>query len=94
MLRVDVTLLPGGDESRAKLLARAELANVSHLKGISDYQICAVEGSNGLTGAETWIASGTIRRHRRRQTVWKLVERAAAWAVRQAARETITMSKH
>jgi hypothetical protein len=94
MLRIDVTFAPDGDEFRAKLVGRAELETTSGSEAASDYEICALEGWNRLTGAETWISMGTIRQHRRGQTVGKLMERAAAWAVRQAARETITMSKH
>jgi hypothetical protein len=84
MLRISVQLVPGGDERRVRELARADLANVSLLDDVSDYRIAACEGFNPLSDHLPWIQVGAARRHFRRQSVWRLVERAAAWAAERA----------
>ena len=86
MIRIIVQLVPGGDERRARELGRAELGNLS-LPGpgiISSFSIAASEGSNPLAGTGPWECRGTIENHDRRESVWKIVERAAAWSSRQA----------
>lgn len=84
MLRIIVELVPGGYEPAKRELARAELGNVSDLAAVSAYVIRAGEGANPLTGVPAWQRTGRIERHRRNQSVWKLVERAAAWCGDQA----------
>jgi len=86
MLRITVELIPGGDEARCRELARAQLGNISDLADTSDYEIIAGEGENKWAGAMPWVASGLIDGHDRRQTVWALVEKAAAWAMWEACR--------
>lgn len=39
---------PGGIKALARTLAVADIANVSELAGLSDYQVFAAEGSNPL----------------------------------------------
>lgn len=84
MLRIIVELVPGGYEPAKRELARAELGNISNLASVSDYQILANEGPNPLTSTPAWQRTGTIKKHPRNQSVWKLVERAAAWCSDQA----------
>lgn len=85
MIRVLVQMVPGGDERRTRELGRAELGNLSAAGPsiFSSYSIVAHEGSNPLAGTGPWECRGTIENHDRRESVWKLVERAAAWAARQ-----------
>lgn len=84
MLRIIVELVPGGYEPAKRELARAELGNVSDLAALSNYVIRAGEGANPLTGTPAWQRTGRIGKHRRNQSVWKLVERAAVWCGDQA----------
>ena len=84
MLRIIVELVPGGYEPAKRELARAELGNVSDLAAVSNYVIRAGEGANPLTGTPAWQRTGKIENHRRNQSVWALVERAAAWCGDQA----------
>jgi hypothetical protein len=84
MLRIIVELVPGGYEPAKRELARAELGNISKLAFVSDYQILADEGPNPLTTTSAWQRTGTIKKHPRNQSVWRLVERAAAWCGEQA----------
>jgi hypothetical protein len=86
MIRVIVQLVPGGDERRTRELGRAELRKLSPpgTSIFSSYSIGASEGPNPLAGTDPWEFRGTIENHDRRESVWKLVERAAAWAARQA----------
>jgi hypothetical protein len=84
MLRILVQLVPGGDEELLREIARAELANISELARISNYAIVANEGVNRLAAMPAWSRRGLIVGHDRRQSAWKLVERAAGWAARQA----------
>ena len=84
MLRIIVELVPGGYEPAKRELARAKLGNVSDLAAVSNYVIRAGEGANPLTGTPAWQRTGTIEDHRRDQSVWALVERAAAWCGDQA----------
>ncbi|MDB5582680.1 MAG: hypothetical protein JWR80_7856 [Bradyrhizobium sp.] len=88
MLRILVQLVPGGDEDLVREVARAELANISDLARISDYAIIATEGVNRLAALPAWSKRGLITKHDRRQSVWKLVERAAEWAARQAEEDS------
>ena len=79
MLRIIIELVPAGREHAKFELARAELGNVSDLAALSNYVIRAGEGANPLTATPAWQRTGRIEKHRRNQSVWKLVERAAAW---------------
>jgi hypothetical protein len=86
VIRVLVQLVPGGDERRTRELGRAELGNLSAAGPsiFSSYSIAAHECSNPLAGTGPWECRGKIENHDRRESVWTLVERAAAWAARQA----------
>ncbi len=84
MLRIIVELVPGGYEPAKRELARAKLGNISDLATVSNYVIRAGEAANPLTGTPAWLRTGKIEGHRRQQSVWALVERAAAWCNDQA----------
>lgn len=73
MLRITVTLVPGGDESRAREIARAEVANVSNLDDVSDYVVRSSEEASAVSGLPGQSATFEIRGHHRRQSVWSLV---------------------
>jgi hypothetical protein len=78
-------MVPNGQEEKAFEQARIEigLLDVS-ASGHSDYRIMAWERDNPVTGVGTWESRGHLLGHNRNQTVWALVERAAAWAKKRA----------
>jgi len=84
MLRVTVELWPGGVKALARTLAVADIANVSELADLSDYQVLAAEGPNPLAGTAAWEAETQVRAHDRRSSVWSLVAKVALWAAKQA----------
>lgn len=84
MLRVTVELWPGGVRLEARVIASAEIANVSDLAQVSDYVVRATEGYNPVTGTPPWSASGHVMQHDRSTSVWHLVSKAAAWAAEEA----------
>lgn len=86
MLRVTVELIPGGWEAAKRVLARAEIGNISSLADTSDYAVRVAEGRNPLTGTEPWQREGKIFAHDRRASVWSLVAKVAAWAAAEAER--------
>lgn len=85
MLRVTVEIWPGGDDTRARVLAIANVANVSDLADVSDYAVNATEGENPFTRAPAWSRRGHILQHDGRTSVWNLVAKVAAWAAEEAA---------
>lgn len=82
MLIVTVTLLPGGDASRAKDLATARISNVSDLAVMSDYEARVIEHANPVTMMGHQSAMLEIKEHRRDQSVWALVAEVADKAAR------------
>ena len=58
MLRVTVEIWPGGDKTRARAVAIANVANVSHLADVSDYAVSVTEGHNPVTNTPTWSQRG------------------------------------
>lgn len=80
MLRITVTLIPGGDESRAREIASATIANASSLSDVSSYQVLAAERASDVTGLPDQSAGFGIVDHDRKQSVWSLVMKAAARA--------------
>lgn len=83
MIRITVTLVPGGDESRAREIARANVANISSLADLSDYDVVASEAASDVSGLPAQTAPFKIFGHARRQSVWSLV---ALVAMRAAGR--------
>jgi hypothetical protein len=86
MLRIIVEIVPPAPARPKREVARAELSNVSDGK-ISDYEIEAEEGVNGVTFAGAWEARGLIAHHDREQSVWALVAKAAMWAAAEAEKQ-------
>lgn len=86
MLRIVVELVPGGI-GKPRELACVILGNRSNLADRSDYAIAAREVDNKLAGRGAWESRGLIANHNRNQTVFALVERAAAWAKSEAEKQ-------
>jgi hypothetical protein len=83
MLRVTVEIWPGGDKTRARSLA---IANVSHLADVSYYVVSISEGHNPATYTPTWSQRGHVYQHDRRTSVWALVAKIAIWATEEAGK--------
>ena len=88
MLRITVELWPGGDETRARPLAIANVANVSHLADVSDYMVRVTEGYNPLTATRPWSQRWHVYQHDRKTSVWALVAKVANWAAEEAGKTT------
>jgi len=86
MLRVTVEIWPGGDKTRARSLAIANVANVSDLANVSDYAVSVSEGYNPVTNTPPWSQRGQIYEHDRRTSVWALVAKVAVWAAEEAGK--------
>jgi hypothetical protein len=84
MLRIRIEIDPGGAADRRRELASAEVSNVSDLADLSSYRVVAREQASVVAGADAWEAMGYISGHNRRQSVWTLVEKVAAWAAVEA----------
>jgi hypothetical protein len=80
MLRVTVVLVPDGGEERAQTIARMTISNISNLAEVSDYEFRAHEQANPVAGTPPRETTGTVRHHDRRQTVWRLIGKAALGA--------------
>jgi hypothetical protein len=78
MLRITVELLPGGDATRAREIARMRIANISNLADVSDYAVDSSEAPNPVAGTPACDRRATVYGHSRRQTVWTLIAKAAA----------------
>jgi hypothetical protein len=78
MLKVIIEILPGGSASARRTLGLMTIANLSDLADLSDYEVSASEGANPLTGTPAWTCVTHVRSHPRRQSVWKIVQAAAA----------------
>jgi hypothetical protein len=86
MLRVTVEIWPGGDKTRARALAIANVANVSHLADVSDYAVFVSEGHNPVTNTPPWSQRGHVFQHDRRASVWALIAKIAIWAADEAGK--------
>jgi hypothetical protein len=86
MLRVTVEIWPGGDKTRARAVAIANVANLSDLADVSDYAISVTEGHNPVTNTPSWSQRGSVFQHNRRTTVWALVAKVAIWAAEEASK--------
>lgn len=79
-LRVTVELLPGGDASRARTLARAMITNVGNDVHSGDYAFSVSEGDNPFADTPAWSRNGRLEGHARTLSVWALVAEIASWA--------------
>jgi hypothetical protein len=86
MLRVTVEIWPGGDKTRARAIAIANVANRSDLADVSDYEVSVTEGQNPVTNTPPWSQRGYVFQHDRRTSVWALVARVATWAAEEAVK--------
>jgi hypothetical protein len=84
MLRVTIEIWPGGDKTRARSLAIANVANLSNLAEMSDYAVSVTEGHNPLTDTPPLSLRGLISQHDRRTSVWALIAKVAIWAAEEA----------
>jgi hypothetical protein len=80
MIVVTVTIVPGEYEPRRRDIGTLRIGNVSDLAPISDYTVDVIEAANPLAGTPARIGECRVEQHDRAQTVWALVERAAAAA--------------
>jgi len=71
-------------DGTVQALGGATVANISDLAPISDYAVHAEEHTNHVARRSGWQSRGMIAGHDRQQTVWRLVERVAAWAAQEA----------
>ena len=88
MIRITIELIPGGDESRAREIARAEIANIDAMERFShsDYAITASEGDNKWAGTKAWERRGNLFEQPRRASIWKLCGAVAKWAQTEACK--------
>jgi hypothetical protein len=86
MLRVTVEIWPGGDETRARSLAIANIANISDLADVSDYAVVVSEGHNPIANTPPWSQRGHVFQHDRRTSVWALIAKVATWATEEATK--------
>jgi hypothetical protein len=84
MLRVTVEIWPGGDKTRARAIATANVANLSDLAAVNDYAVDANEGYNSVTNTPPWSLRGHIFQHDRKASVWALIAKVAALAAEEA----------
>jgi hypothetical protein len=75
MIRITVEIWPGGDETRAREIARMTIANISGLAPESAYEIWASSDANKF-GQAAFEASGMTVRHRRKDSIWMLIAKA------------------
>jgi hypothetical protein len=86
VLRVTVEIWPGGDKTRARAIAIANVANVSDLAEVSDYAVSVTEGHNPITNTRPWSRRGYVFQHDRKKSVWALVAKVAIWAAEEAGK--------
>ncbi len=78
MLVITVELLPAGYEPMRRSIATIQISNQSDLAEISDYRVIATESDNPLSGTPAAITECMVVKHDRRQSVWRLINAAAA----------------
>jgi hypothetical protein len=86
VLRITVEMWPGGDKTRARAVAIANVANVSDLADVSDYAVSVIEGHNPVTNTPLWSQRGHVFQHDRRTSVWALIAKVAIWAAEEAGK--------
>jgi hypothetical protein len=80
MLCVTVEIIPGGFEPARRVIGSLRISNVSDLAPVSNYSVDVVEAANHLTGRPARVGCCRVEDHDRHQSVWALIERAAAAA--------------
>lgn len=99
MLKITVELYPGGDPKRARVLGVMQIANIKiNEDGTSDYKIIADENPNTVTQAPFLKHIVKIKGHKRKQSVYGLVTKAARVVAtnfnRQVARKQHLEERH
>jgi hypothetical protein len=87
VLRITIEIWPGGDKTRARAIALANVANVSDLAEVSDYAVSVTEGGNPISCTPPWSRRGYVFQHDRRSSVWALVAKVAIWAAEEAGKK-------
>lgn len=87
LLRVTIEIWPGGDETRARAIAVANVANISDLSDVSDYAVSVTEQYNPIADTPGWSARGSISEHNRGGSVWALIAKVATWAAEEATKK-------
>jgi len=80
MLCVTVEIVPGGFEPARRVIGSLRISNVSDLAPLSNYCVDVLEAANHLTGSPARVGGCRVEGHDRLQSVWALIERAAAAA--------------
>jgi hypothetical protein len=80
MICVTVEIVPGGWEQARSVIGSLRISNESDLAPISNYRVDVIEAANHLTGSPARVGGCRVEDHDRRQSVWALLERAAAAA--------------
>ena len=75
-----------------RLIAAAKVMNVGTLHGLTDYTVSVGETASDQTGLGDYSAQHTINAHRRRQSVWALIEKVARLARRDRERQDVPES--
>ncbi len=72
-LKVTLSIHPGGDPSRARVVGEATISNVSELADVSDYrfELMEVAAPGGFGVSE----KGVVVNHKRSDGPWRLVGR-------------------
>ncbi|MGN6310705.1 MAG: hypothetical protein ACTHNN_14260 [Xanthobacteraceae bacterium] len=78
MLVVTIDLVPGGYETHRRTIASMEISNVSDLADCSNYRVATREGENPLTGEPLRETACMVLAHKRRQSVFALLQKACA----------------
>ena len=86
MLRITVEIWPGGDKTRARAVAIANVANLSDLADVSDYAVSVSEGHNPVTNIPPWSQRGHVFQHDRKTSVWALIAKVEIWAADEAGK--------
>jgi hypothetical protein len=86
MLRITVEIWPGGDNTRARAVAIANVANLSDLANVCDYAVSVTEGHNPVTNTPPWSQCGHVFQHDRGTSVWALIAKVAIWAAEEAGK--------
>jgi len=79
MIRVTIEIVPSGFEPARRTIGSLKMSNVSELASISSYEVDAMEAANPLCGTPARAVSFRIDGHKRAQSVWVLLARAAAF---------------
>lgn len=78
MLTIEVKL-------NGKVIANAELTNLSGLADLSDYELKWTEAGSADLGIDDVCGQATITAHRRRQSAWALVAKAVVFILEDLA---------